>query len=64
MLDQSDDKPLSERGDGIRNMPRGTRNGAFGLATMTYPRLSFHRLGLLMNFDCTMLKDGTRRRRS
>jgi GxxExxY protein len=30
---------------------------------MTYLRLSGHRLGLLMNFNCPMLKDGIRRRR-
>jgi GxxExxY protein len=29
---------------------------------LTYLRLSGHRLGLLMNFNCTMLKDGIRRR--
>ena len=30
---------------------------------MTYLRLSGHRLGLIMNFNCGMLKDGIRRRR-
>ncbi len=29
---------------------------------MTYLRLSGYRLGLLMNFNCTLLKDGIRRR--
>ncbi len=30
---------------------------------MTYLRLSGHRLGLIMNFNCGMLTDGIRRRR-
>ena len=30
---------------------------------MTYLRLSGHRLGLLMNFNSVVLKDGIRRRR-
>jgi GxxExxY protein len=29
---------------------------------MTYPRLSGHRLGLLMNFNCALLKNGIVRR--
>jgi GxxExxY protein len=33
-----------------------------GAQLMTYLRLSGHRLGLLMNFNCVLLKDGIMRR--